>query len=499
MSAFPSSATALPVECDFTIPPSLPMEARSYSSSQSPNGITSVVGVALPTTIFTAGSAATLANVQFSAQQLSFDIPCGQSNSTFLDCASTSLTFTLQWVVGTASATSVQPCTINLISSAASFIDTLQVYANNVPIESISNYGQLQNLALSCLVNSAERTGSVGFMGTDYNPSQFSGINLPHAATGTYRFNFSIPLMSIIGQNNIGGRYLPVGMLQNLQLFLQTPALLPVVAYATTGATITTQPVISAPSLDSFFLNTKLVDLGASSVPLLMSSLKGGKLYIKSSTWLNSNIAIPNGTSGVSTYLLQLRASSIKSLFWYSAQGPATTTPNGVYDATNIGSNLREQITIGGQNYPNKEMNPSQAPSWVMWNLMSAWGYGDSMKNFGGIINAYAFNSTLPSVAAGADSALVVPAAAGTRPVASGSDATAAALVNYLGCAFRGVDLEKAGRSALYQGVNSRATPPYLTHNYAVATTAAATIISFALCDLILEIDPVSKSIVGYI
>jgi hypothetical protein len=334
-------------------------------------------------------------------------------------------------------------------------------------------------------------------MGTDY--FQSSGINLPHAVAGTYRFNFSIPLMSVIGQNNIGGRYLPVGMLNNLQLFIQTPSLLPVVAYATSGATVTTQPVITAPSLDSWFLNTKLVDLGASSVPLIMSSLKGGKLYIKSSTWLNSNIAVPNGSSGVSTYLLQLRASSVKSLFWYCAQGATTATPNGTYDAVNIGCNLREVVTIGGQNYPNREMNPSQQPSWVMWNLMNAWGYGDSMKGFGGIINSYQFNSTLPSVSAGSDASLVVPAATGTRPVAQGSDYTPQALVNYLSCAFRGIDLEKAGRSSLYQGVNTRQTPPYVSQNYSVATTASATLISFALCDLILEIDPMSKSIVGYI
>ena len=496
MSAFPSSSVALPVECDFSIPPSIPAEARSYTSSQSPNGITSVTGSALPATIFTAGSANTLGGVQFSSQQLGFDIPCGQSNSTFLDCASTTLSFTLNWVVTTASNTSVQPCFINIVSSAASFIDSLQVYANNVPIESISNYGQLQNMALSCLANSAERSGSLNFMGTDY--LQSSGINLAHNATGTYRYNFTIPLMSIIGMNNVGGKFLPIGMLNNLQLFVNTPALLPIVAYATTGATITTQPVFGVPSLDSFFLNTKLIDMGASAVPLIMSSLKNGKLYIKSSTWLNSNVGIPVGTSGNSTYLLQLRASSVKSLFYYAAQGATTQTPNGTYDAVNIGCNLKEQVIIGGGFYPNKELNPSQAPSLVMASLAQAWGYGSSL-NFGGIINSYQFNSTLPSVAAGSDAQLVVPNANGTRPVAVGSDYTAAALTNYLSCAFRGVDLEKAGKSTLYQGVNTRNTPPYVSQNYAVATTAAATLISFALCDLILEIDPVSKSIVGYI
>jgi hypothetical protein len=494
--SFPSSSVALPVECDFSIPPSIPPEARTYTSSQSPNGVTSVSGVALPTTVFTAGSAGTLANVQFSAQQLTFDIPCGQSNSTFLDCASTTLSFTLQWVVTTASVTSVQPCYINLISSASSFIDTLQVYANNVPIESISNYGQLQNMALSCLANSAERSGSLTFMGCDYYQS--SGINLAHATVGTYRYNFSIPLMSIIGMNNVGGRYLPVGMLNNMQLFIQSASLLPIVAYATTGATVTTQPVITAPSLDSWFLNTKLIDMGASAVPLIMNSLKNGKIYIKSSTWLNSNIAIPVGTSGVGTYLLQLRASSVKSLFWYSAQGATTATPNGTYDAVNIGCNLKEQVIIGGGFYPNKELNPSQQPSLVMASLAQAWGYGTSY-NFGGIINSYQFNSTLPSVSAGSDAQLVIPAVAGTRPVPVGSDYTAQALVNYLSCAFRGVDLEKAGKSTLYQGVNTRNTPPYISQNYSVATTVAGTIISFALCDLILEIDPLSKSIVGYV
>jgi hypothetical protein len=494
--SFPSSSVALPVECDFTIPPSIPPEARTYTSSQSPNGITSVTGVALPATVFTAGSAATLANVQFSAQQLGFDIPCGQSNSTFLDCASTTLSFTLNWVVTTASVIASGTPVINIISSASSFIDTLQVYANNVPIESISNYGQLQNMALSCLANSAERSGSLTFMGCDY--FQSSGINLAHGTVGTYRYNFTIPLMSIIGMNNVGGRYLPVGMLNNLQLFIQSPSLLPIVAYAPTGAGITTQPVITAPSLDSWFLNTKLVDMGASAIPLIMNSLKNGKIYIKSSTWLNSNIAIPVGTSGVGTYLLQLRASSVKSLFWYSAQGATTQTPNGTYDAVNIGCNLKEQVIIGGGFYPNKELNPSQQPSLVMASLAGAFGYGSSY-NFGGIINSYQFNSTLPSVSAGSDAQLVVPAVGGTRPVPVGSDYTAQALVNYLSCAFRGVDLEKAGKSTLYQGVNTRNTPPYVSQNYSVATTVAGTLISFALCDLILEIDPMSKSIVGYV
>jgi hypothetical protein len=304
--------------------------------------------------------------------------------------------------------------------------------------------------------------------------------------------------MSVIGMNNVGGRYLPVGMLNNLQLFIQTPSLLPVVAYATSGATVTTQPVITAPSLDSFFLNTKLVDMGASAVPLIMNSLKNGKIYIKSSTWLNSNVAIPVGTSGVGTYLLQLRASSIKSIFYYSAQGASTQTPNGTFDAINIGCNLKEQVIIGGGFYPNRELNPSQRPSEVMASLAQAWGYGSSY-NFGGIINAYTFNSTLPSVAAGSDAQLVVPATTGTRPVPSGSDLTAQALVNNLSAAFRGIDLEKAGKSTLYQGVNTRQTPPYVSQNYSVATSVAATLIGFALCDLILEIDPVSKSIVGYV
>jgi hypothetical protein len=49
-----------------------------------------------------------------------------------------------------------------LQGSAASFFDTLVLYSNNTPIETINAYGVLQNFLLQNSVNFAERYGMYG-------------------------------------------------------------------------------------------------------------------------------------------------------------------------------------------------------------------------------------------------------------------------------------------------------------------------------------------------
>jgi hypothetical protein len=162
----------------------------------SPNGITSVTGTALPTNVFVSNS--TMATSAFNSQMIAFDLPTGQGN-TFLDPRETLLNFRLTWAVTTAAAGGAATA-MNLISSASSFFSTLQLYHNNVPVESIGNYDIHSNMLLFSTVTSADRYGGLSIgMGCDND--SFAGVDFPFANTGTYYFNFAIPLVSILGLN----------------------------------------------------------------------------------------------------------------------------------------------------------------------------------------------------------------------------------------------------------------------------------------------------------
>jgi len=67
-------------------------------------------------------------------------------NRFFLDPFSTTLSFTLSYTIGTGA--SVTGGVFSLQGSAASFFDTLVLYSNNTPIETINGYGVLQHFLL---------------------------------------------------------------------------------------------------------------------------------------------------------------------------------------------------------------------------------------------------------------------------------------------------------------------------------------------------------------
>ena len=124
MSVFPSSAMGLPASLKYDLPPSLPDSARAYTVNVAPDGITSVSltgNVGSGNNLFVANSTGSFGN--FTSQMVSFTLPSGISQSVFLDPASTTLSFTMQYTVATASAGGTG-LTMNLIGSAAAFFDT---------------------------------------------------------------------------------------------------------------------------------------------------------------------------------------------------------------------------------------------------------------------------------------------------------------------------------------------------------------------------------------
>jgi hypothetical protein len=476
----------LPASLKYDLPPSMDDSARSYSVNVAPDGLTSVGG-AVGNISFVAN---TPTQAQFNPQVVSFTIPSGMSDDTFMDTMNTTLSFTLTYTVGTAS--SVTGGTCKLLSSGSSWFDSLILYSNNTPLENINAYGQLSNYLLQNTVNYAERYGGIGTcLLADSNSA--NGIDLAHATAGTYRYNFCIPLISLIGVNC--DRMFPVGSINNLQLQMTTASLIPIVTYCTAVTTNVTLTV--APTLSEFRLNMKYLSIGSQASAMLRQTLQDGKWFIKAATYTNSAVTIPSGSQGASQLLLQIRNSSVKSVYHQFNIPIGLVSPNGAYDAVNIGCSSR-QLQVGGNYIPNYPYNDIARPAEAYAGTIQALG-GSLTKAYGTVVTREMFSSVggIAAVPTGSDNALVLPATT-SRGAPVGSDGGALSVINFPSSAFYGYDLERAG-GTLFSGISTRSAPPFLNLFLSTATNAVVNCQAWGLSDVVMVIDANSKSIQAFI
>jgi hypothetical protein len=386
---------------------------------------------------------------------------------------------------------------MNLQSSAASFFDTLVLYSNNTPIETINGYGVLQNFLIQNSVNYSERYGGISVcMGTDTNSN--TGIELAYtgAQATVYRYNFTIPLLSVIGANY--DKLFPVGSINNLQLQMTTANLLPISSFAT-GA-ITTAPTFTF-SLQEFTLNMKYVDIGDMASQILSQTLQDGKWFLKATTYTNSAVTIPTGSAGNQQLLLQIRNTSVKSILHTFSTATSSVNPNGQYDSICPQLTSR-QCQVGGAFYPNKPINDMARPSEGYQYLIQSLAQGGGItKSYGTTINRYNYCVTLANVT-GQDTTFIVPAN-GARTAPSGSDETGLNVVKFPNSFYCGYDLEKSA-GILFQGVNTRASPPFLNLFISNSTGGAAlpstvNVNAWGMSDVILQVDTIAKQITAFI
>jgi hypothetical protein len=494
MSVFPSSSIGLPNSLNYSLPPSASDSCRSYSVNLSPDGITSVVSAGAVALV-----AAAVVQPQFNSQVVSFTIPSGNSNSVFIDPTHTTLSFSLTYALSTAGSGGTSLVS-KLLSSAASFFDQLVLYSNNTPLEQVNQYGLIQHFLLQNTVNTAERFGGISIaMGTDSNSS--NGIELGIGAT-TYKYNFSIPLLSMIGVNS--DKLFPIGMLNNLQLQMTTATNLPIIFY-TVGVPV--QPVYSTPyTLSEFSLNLKYIDIGEMAANMLMSTLQNDRILYRTSTYTNSQVTLPNGSSGSQQLLLQIRNTSVKSVYHMFGMSNAVVDqskvcPNGYYDAINIGCNSR-QLQIGGSFFPNKPINDISRASEGYIYLIQSLG-GNIPKSLGTIVNKEMYCS-LGGIAAAPtgsniETFLVLPAATKRTFAATvGTNIGDLSVLDFPNSHFLGYDLERLG-GVMFSGFNTRSTPPFLNLNLTTALNATITCNAWGYSDVILAFDIGSKSVQAFI
>lgn len=492
-SVLPATSLGLPASLDYKLPPSLSADSKAYWVSIAPDSLQSVSSAAVP--IGTTAVATSQLNA-FNSQIVAFTIPTGSSRSVFCDCRETTLNFRL--AINITTGTNAAMTFHNLISSSQSFWDSLTLYSNNIPIEQVQSYNILANQLLMATVNSAEKLGGCAVaMGCDVNSA--TGVDLPPGNTvGITYYNFSIPLISVIGINNPNHMF-PVGAISNLQLQMQTAALLPFSSYNT--AALTNAGVMTV-TLDQFALNLKYIDIGMDSARLLYSTLNEGKIFMKTSTWVQSSANIAASALGQQNLLYQIRNSSLKSLLIQNSCPNAGATnvisPNGSYDALNMGV-TSFNVSVGGINFPQRPIDPSRRPAEAFMAYLSALGFSGDFKKYGGYItrSSYGASANITGIT-NVDSSMVVPAASVRNE--SSLIANTQPCVSFPSCHFLGIDFERSA-GILFSGVNTRSSPP--VGNYYIGCTTAlpnsVTSYAFGLVDCVLVVDTMSQTIQAFV
>jgi hypothetical protein len=114
------------------------------------------------------------------------------------------------------------------------------------------------------------------------------------------------------------------------------------------------------------------------------------------------------------------------------------------------------------------------------------------------VVHRDAYNNCLPSIPAGSNSGIVVPSAS-LRPLPSGGDNPFGQISKWPNMAYYGYDLEKSA-GILFQGINARASPPFLNLTLAQAfSTGTLLCQSWGFSDCVLVIDTLSKQIQAFV
>lgn len=497
------SSVGLPQEMmlgqlDYSIPP----DAKSFSVKIQPSNISSV------TTSFTPAITGTtpFGDVPFVSQNIIFDLPCGQSPSTFLDNRFTTLNFQLN-----VSCTGINGGAAGVLydsylrSGAYSWFDRMYITSQNGSIlEDITEYGLLNDTLVALQMNNAVRHGVANQYGFDVNSnvvaSQGHKINCMSAEITAGNFSaflnethsYSIPLASgLIGM--LADKFLNIGRTSKLQLVLQTSQLIPITGGVNTAFT-TSAPTFQF-TLSNMSLQCEYIDIGINALQMLDQTLVDGKAYIHGTTYRTSSTTIPANTSGSQTLLAGIRASSVKSLFARFAQGGTAVVPgantggqsNGKYDSFNPMINAIN-FNIGGIRFPQQPINPLLAPSQSFCELQ---------KSIGSFNNAQFQSCIVPSAycrlsAGGTISGLTT---ANTRGSTQEFNWNMINAINTQAQFIFGENVEVCARRGLLSGLNCTSAPIFCELNIATAPTNSHTLYVQAMLDHVIIHDVKSGDI----
>lgn len=365
--ALPSSI-GLPQEMmlgnlDFSLPP----DAKSFSVKIQPSNLSQIQGSFTTPT----GAATFSGDNPFPISNIIFDLPVGSSPSMFLDSRFTTLNFQMNVSITNAGTQNTGSFGSSYLRGGAySWFDRMYITSQNGQIvEDIQEFGLINDTLCALQMNNSVRDGianQYGFLsstGIDSQGHQIgilsTGTTVTTAMTETH--SYSIPLASgVVGV--LADKFLNVGRTSKLQVVLQTASVIPITlsTVGAWGAGATVQITLS-----NFSLQCEYIDIGVNSLQLLDNTLVDGKSYIHGTTYRTSSATLPATSSGSTSLLCGIRASSVKSLFTRFVDGGVASlnnSVNGKYDSKNPILNS-VNYNVGGIKFPQTPINPLLSPS----------------------------------------------------------------------------------------------------------------------------------------
>jgi hypothetical protein len=456
-------------EVDYSLPP----DARSYSVKVMASNVQSVASP--PISLVSTGAGAPTATPQFVSQNIFFDLPCGQSPSTFLDTRFSTISFKATLTCSVAGTGSTY--TAYLRSGAYSFFDRMYITGGNGQVlEDVGEYGLVYDMLTSLQLNPALADSlalQYGFATTTSVDAKQGHIwtclnNRAPLITDNETHSYSFPLLSaLVGMG--ADKFLNIGRLNKLQVALQTATELPISfisAGAMTAGTITI-------TLSDIALNLEYVDIGSSAIGMLDATLVDGKSYLHGTTYRTSAVSMP-AVAGNQSLLAGIRGSSVKSLFARFVDGGAVSIANsinGKYDSKNpLATSLN--FNIGGLKFPNNPVNPLITPATAFRNLQMA---------IGAFNNAQFQSAILPSnycklAAGGVNSSFTL---GGTQD----ANYTTGTVVTGLAQFFYGENLEVVAKRGLMSGISCVNAPVFVEVNCSSTPSNAQQVYVHAMLD----------------
>ena len=376
---------------------------------------------------------------------IQFDIPA----RAFLQPESLYLRFKASVVASTTSLTIAG-------TPATSFFSKLETIFGSQIVESVSDWGVVQNMLFNLQLDTAQKASAVGlgYLDNSTTPTfaNVQGRNYGTTVASTaYTAYFAVPLNCILSSCD---KLVPLFAMPNVRIQLTTDSLSNIFP---TGATSMT--------LSNVELCYDQIDMGAG-VEAMVRSM-GEKLYIKSQSFVNSSNTLASSTSGTVELVYNQRLSSIKSLFALF-QGTSANSVNKKYDAYDpTSSNGSIQFIIAGTQYPSRELSTVNNKSGFWCELRQAiYGSIHSASNSMGI-TPLTWNRV-------------------------GNDTTTIALPAQF---FIGVNTERLSTNgALLTGVSTNSSAISLRINTSTATAQTHNVAVICMYDAIIEVEPAMRN-----
>lgn len=435
-------AQVLPREIDYTPPKSLPESTMSQSMVSSPsNG--SVFG---PSSI-----------IQLDLVNRGYLVP----SSMYIRYK---MTFTGQAAAST------------LISGAAvrgtpvyTFLSRLETQVGSQTVESITNYGQLNNLLVNSKMNYSSKVGVSYAFGYNLasNATTAGFDNAVSAPNGGYITGvsgasvfYAAPLNCILANAD---RLVPLKFIPSVRIQLTTETLL----NAIKADSVTAANTPTAYSISNFELCYDIVEFSPL-VDQAITQRSGGMIVIKSQSFLSSGTTIPLGLLGSAEFVYNQRLASIKSCFLHLS-GVDATKLNLFFDSVDVtSSNGDYQIFIAGSPYPQRALSTVLNKAGIFMELSAAYGPAHDLLSTQFALNPTEFNYINNSTTT----------------------------INQMGKFYPAVNCEKLSTNdVLLTGVSSQSSPISVRISTGTASTVAQVCQLICQFDALLSIDLAARSL----